>query len=72
MRRYVVDLSIPAEELLRYYRGTASCVVACDRYNRRLQFPAASLRPFVTSAGVHGRFILEVDPENRLRSLSPA
>lgn len=69
MRRYVVDLSIPAEELLRYYRGTASSVVAYDRYNRRLQFPAASLRPFVTPAGVHGRFVLEVDPDHRLRSV---
>jgi hypothetical protein len=72
VRRYVVDLSIPAEELLRYYRGTASSVVAYDQYNRRLQFPAAGLRPFVTSAGVHGRFVLEVDRDNRLRSLNLA
>lgn len=69
VRRYVVDLNIPAAELLRYYRGAASAVVAHDRYGQRLQFPAAALRPFVTAAGVHGRFLLEVDEHSRLERL---
>lgn len=69
MRRYVVELSIPADELLRYYRGTASVVMARDEYGRRVRFPAAALRPFVTRAGVHGRFALEVDGDDRLTGI---
>ncbi len=70
MRRYLVDLSIPAAELLRYYRGSASAVIAHDRYGRLLKFPATALRPFVTAGGVHGRFELEVDDANRLQRLT--
>ncbi len=66
MRRYEVELNIPADELLRYYRGAASSVVARDRYGRRLQFPAVALRPFVTPGGVRGRFVLLVNDANRL------
>lgn len=71
MRRYVVDLAIPAAELLRYYRGGASAVLAHDRHGRRVRFPAAALRPFVAPAGVHGRFELEVDAHSRLLSIRP-
>lgn len=69
MRRYVVDLAISADELLRYYRGAASSVVASDRGGRRVQFPAAALRPFVSASGVRGTFVLTVTAENRLQSL---
>lgn len=71
MRRYVVELRIPADELLRYYRGAASAVVAQDELGRRVQFPAAALRPFVTRAGVYGRFALHVGSDNRLASIRP-
>jgi len=66
MRVFEVDLNIPTAELLRYYRGTASCVVTTDRFGRRIRFPAAALRAFVTAFGVHGRFLLHVDEHNRL------
>lgn len=66
MRHYVVDLAIPAIELLRYYRGAAAAVIAHDRYGRAVRFPATALRPYVTATGVHGRFELQVDDANRL------
>jgi hypothetical protein len=69
VRRYEVDLNIPAAELLRYYRGVASAVVTTDRYGRSIRFPASALRPFVTGTGVHGRFLLSVDDHNRLRQI---
>lgn len=69
MRRYELDLHIPAEELLRYYRGAASAVAAVDRQGRSIRFPASALRPFVTSSGIHGRFSLQVDEANRLRRI---
>jgi hypothetical protein len=67
--RYRVDLHIPAAELLRYYRGEAATVVAWDACNRRVQFPAAALRPFVSAAGVYGTFVLHVDEHNRLQRI---
>lgn len=72
MRRFEVELNIPADELLRYYRGTAGSVFARDRYGRRLQFPAVVLRPFVTSGGVRGRFVLHVNDANRLERVERA
>lgn len=69
MRRYIVELNIPTDELLRYYRGAASSVVAHDRYGQRLQFPAVALRRFVTAGGVRGRFALTVNEHNRLTRL---
>ncbi len=69
MHRYEVDLHIPAEELQRYYQGAASAVAAVDRHGRSIRFPASVLRPFVTRAGIHGRFCLQVDAGNRLRGI---
>lgn len=36
---------------------------------QRLQFPAESLRPFVTHDGVHGEFVLRVDANNKLQTI---
>ena len=68
--RYVVELAISAEEIRRLYEGTANVVVARDRLSgRTVRFPANRLRPFVSEAGVYGRFELEVDAENRLLNI---
>jgi hypothetical protein len=69
VRRYELDLRISDSELLRYYRGAVSDVVAFDRYGRKIRFPASALRPFVTRTGIQGRFVLEVDADNRLRGI---
>ena len=69
-KRYVVDLSIPPEELLRYYRGGVTGVVGRARSGQRLRFPVARLRPFVTRHGVQGVFVLEVDGGHRLLGIS--
>ncbi|MBL3591728.1 MAG: DUF2835 family protein [gamma proteobacterium endosymbiont of Lamellibrachia anaximandri] len=42
-------------------------VIAED--GRRIEFPANSLRPFVTKSGVQGRFELLIDDNNRLQRL---
>ena len=68
MRRFIVDLHIPADELLRYYRGTARGVVVRARSGERVRFPAEVLRGHVGRHGVQGTFSLSVDANNRLRS----
>ena len=67
----VVDvvLSVSSDDLLRYYTGTATHVVAPALDGRRIRFPARVLRPYVTEAGVHGTFRLRFDRDNRFVSL---
>ncbi|NOX76433.1 MAG: DUF2835 domain-containing protein [Gammaproteobacteria bacterium] len=69
MRAYRFRLSIPAEEYLAYYQGTASQVVVALSNGVNLQFPAGNLRPFVSHEGVYGRFVLRVDDNNKLQNL---
>ncbi|HKJ76308.1 MAG TPA: DUF2835 domain-containing protein [Gammaproteobacteria bacterium] len=58
-------LEISAEEYLHYYRGAAQNVATTAVDGRRVRFPASVLRPFVTSQGVHGEFLLHYDDHNR-------
>ncbi len=69
MTRYVIDLRIPKDELLRYYRGAARGVIAQARSGQRVRFPAQVLRPFVAHDGVCGAFLLQVDGANRLTGI---
>lgn len=64
-----VRLSIPGDEMLRYYRGTASSVNAVSEEGPRVQFPASALRPFVDARGIQGRFALHFNPQNRLQRI---
>ena len=63
---YVVTLNISAVAYQRMYSGDARQVLAQDMQGRRIRFPAASLRPFVTRDGVSGVFVLRVDARNKL------
>jgi hypothetical protein len=66
MRRYVVDVNLTAEQMQAFYAGVVGQVLAQDRYGVKVRFPAVCLREFVTHIGVHGRFALTVDAQNRL------
>ena len=69
MREYRFRLAISAEEYLAYYQGAANQVVTTAANGLRLQFPADSLRSFVTREGVHGVFVLRVDENNKLQAI---
>lgn len=62
-------LSISADDYLRYYQGSARAVIARSHDGRRVQFPAGSLRRFVTREGVQGEFALRFDGHNKLIEL---
>lgn len=61
MAQIIVRLSIDADEYLRVYQGVAQEVIAISEDGRRVRFPAAILRPFVTHDGISGRFAIEFD-----------
>lgn len=65
-RSYLVDITLTADQLERFYAGHVNQVSARDTSGLRLQFPLQSLRPYVNHAGVQGRFRLEVGPDHRL------
>lgn len=69
MTEYRFRLAIPAEKYLAYYEGAAQQVVVKLANGQTLQFPADSLRPFVSREGVHGEFVLRVDANNKLQAL---
>lgn len=69
MREYRFHLAISAEQYLAYYEGVARAVVVTLASGQRLQFPAESLRPFVSREGVYGEFVMRVDGHNRLQGI---
>ena len=71
-RQFTLTLSISRADYERLYRGQVSTVVARDRHGQTLQFPALSLRPFLSHSGVQGTFIISVDGNNRLLDIRRA
>lgn len=69
MVEYRFRLAIPAEKYLAFYEGAARQVVVTLANGQTLQFPAESLRNFVTRDGVHGEFVLRVGANNKLQAL---
>jgi len=51
------------------YSGDARNILAHDREGRKIQFPALSLRPFVSHEGIRGTFIIRVDEQNKLAGI---
>jgi len=73
MNNYEFPLSISSEQCLAYYRGTVRHVIARSASGQTVQFPASLLQRFVTQEGIHGRFQLLCDENNKcieLRRLS--
>lgn len=66
MTKLTFQLSISAEEFLRYYSGSARAVLVRSEDGRRVQLPANSFRPFVTATGIAGRFEITLDEKNKL------
>ncbi len=69
MCEYHFRIAISAERYLAHYQGLVHGVVVTLADGTRLEFPAESLRPFVTHDGIYGQFVLRVDANNKLQSL---
>lgn len=61
MKRFEFRLDISSEEFLDYYRGTVKQVLVHLDDGHTVQFPALLLKPFVTSGGIQGDFVLTCD-----------
>lgn len=65
--RFRVNLS--AEAYLHYYQGSARAVIVMAEDGRRIQLPAGRLRPFLLKDGIHGRFEITLDENNKLTEI---
>lgn len=69
MKIIQVNLAISAEDYRRYYSGQAQTVRVTSVDGQVVQFPANSLRPFLSHSGIYGRYALELNDAHRLVSI---
>lgn len=69
VKSYRFHLGLSSNQYLDYYRGRARNVVAPCADGLRLQFPAALLKRFITPQGIHGKFELICDDNNKVIEL---
>lgn len=69
MQTLIISLNIPGDDYQRLYQGTVRDVVAFSSDGRRVRFPAAILRPYVSHSGVSGQFRLMFDQQNRFQAI---
>jgi len=68
-KQFYFSLQISQQQYLQYYQGTANAVQVVTETGQKVQFPAIRLRPFLTHTGIHGRFHLTIDNNNRFIDL---
>jgi len=69
MLKLQLDISLPAEEFLRVYQGTANRVLLRSREGKSVSLPAGRLQPFLTHERVYGSFELSFDADGKFISL---
>lgn len=65
MKELQFQINISAAQYLKYYQGTAQSVLVKDDSGTTLRFPASLLKKFVTHDGIHGRFVMQIDNNNK-------
>ena len=64
-------LALSAEEYLAFYQRNVQDVVTRSDDNRVIRFPASAIRKFVSHDGIHGRFEIVFDENNKLIEVRP-
>lgn len=70
MPETIVDIDISAQDILQYYQGLVTNVSAVALDGKRVQFPVNLLRPFMTYAGINGRFTIEYNASGKFQKIS--
>jgi Protein of unknown function (DUF2835) len=61
----VIDLDISADKMLAYYRGEVRTVRARAMNGQTVQFPASVLQKHISVDGIHGRYRMVIDDQNK-------
>lgn len=70
MKRMTFSMILSAEKYLRYYQGSADAVIVKADDGRTLRFPINAIQKFVTRDGIHGRFEIIFDDNNKLTAIN--
>ena len=60
-----LEIHLTAAQMLGYYRGQARTVQARATTGQLVQFPATALQRHIAADGIHGRFRIEFDAQNK-------
>lgn len=63
---YTFRLTISPDDVLKFYEGSINAISVITEQGLRLQLPFHHLKPFVSMAGVQGRFRVTLSPTNKL------
>ena len=69
MSEFEFDMALSALELRSIYEGQARYILVVSDEGLKLQLPAVNFRNFVASDGIHGRFRVIIDANNKIREL---
>ncbi len=64
-----LNISLTAQQVKTIYEGQTRFILATSSDGLKVQLPALNFRPFVTLNGIHGRFRVSVDANNKIRKL---
>ncbi|EKE72185.1 DUF2835 family protein [Gallaecimonas xiamenensis] len=71
MRQFVVSFAFDYSELEAAYQRPDSRLLVRARCGQLLSIPFRHLRPYLQGSGLHGRFAVELDSQNRIQRLYP-
>ena len=66
---FYIQLDISTTDFHRYYSQKINSVITTSHTGQKVQFPANVLQPFISHAGVQGRFKLVVDQNSKFKSI---
>ena len=66
---YRFSLNLSHNEIASYYQGAARNISVRADNGQQLLFAARHLRPFLTTTGIQGHFILMTDKNHQFQSL---
>ena len=69
MRLFEFSLDLPAHKIERIYQGNARYILVESDDGLTLQLPATNFREYVEADGIHGRFRVRIDDNNRIINL---
>ena len=69
MRQFEFSLALSAQKTETIYQGRAGYILVESEEGLKLQLPASNFREFVGSDGIHGRFRVDIDADNRIKHL---
>ena len=69
MRLFEFSLDLPVHKIERIYQGNARYILVESDGGLTLQLPATNFREYVDTDGIHGRFRVHIDENNRIINL---